>query len=135
LSRRLSYVSPMRSRGRATLGDTVIDFDRMEIRNTSQSIPATSLEFRVLKLFIDNPNRVFSRKELIRAVWKKRKRASLRTVDTLISRLRRKLEKNPVGPIFFQTVHGTGYRLVSTGLTSSTSSTHGIRARTGSDSR
>ena len=61
----------MQSRGRATLGDTVIDFDRMEIRNSSESIPATSLEFRLLKLFIDNPNRVFSRKELIRAVWKK----------------------------------------------------------------
>jgi len=116
----------MQSRGRATLGDTVIDFDRMEIRNSSQSIPATSLEFRLLKLFIDNPNRVFSRKELIRAVWKKRKRASLRTVDNFISRLRRKLEKNPVDPIFFQTVKGTGYRLVSTGLTSSTFSTQGI---------
>jgi DNA-binding response OmpR family regulator len=98
----------------------------MEIRNSSQSIPATSLEFRLLKLFIDNPNRVFSRKELIRAVWKKRKRASLRTVDNFISRLRRKLEKNPVDPIFFQTVKGTGYRLVSTGLTSSTFSTQGI---------
>ena len=116
----------MQSRGRATLGDTVIDFDRMEIRNSSESIPATSLEFRLLKLFIDNPNRVFSRKELIRAVWKKRKRASLRTVDNFISRLRRKLEKNPVDPIFFQTVKGTGYRLVSTGLTSSTFSTQGI---------
>ena len=120
----------MQSRGRATLGDTVIDFDRMEIRNSSQSIPATSLEFRLLKLFIDNPNRVFSREELIRAVWKKRKRTSLRTVDNFMSRLRRKLEKNPVDPIFFQTVHGLGYRLVSTGLTSSTSSTQGIRTRT-----
>ena len=113
----------MQSRGRATLGDTVIDFDRLEIRNSSQSIPATSHEFRLLKFFMDNPNRVFSRKELIRAVWRKRKRSSLRTVDTYISRLRRKLEKNPVSPIFFQTVHGTGYRFVSTGLTFSTSST------------
>ena len=111
----------MQSRGRATLGDTVIDFDRMEIRNSSRSIPATSLEFRLLKLFTDHPNRVFSREELIRAVWKKRKRASLQTVDTFISRLRRKLSKNPVDPIFFQTVHGIGYRLAPSELTSRTS--------------
>jgi len=113
----------MRLRGTVTLGDAVIDFDRMEIHCSSESIPATSHEFRLLKFFIDNPNRVFSRKELIRAVWKKRKRSSLRTVDTYISRLRRKLEKNSVSPIFFQTVHGTGYRFVSTGLTFSTSNT------------
>lgn len=66
----------MQSRGRATFGDTIIDFDRMEIFCSSQSIYATSLEFRLLKFFLENPNRVISRKELIRAVWKERKRAS-----------------------------------------------------------
>jgi hypothetical protein len=45
LRRLLSCVNPMQSRGRATLGDAVVDFDRMEIRNSSQFIPATSLEF------------------------------------------------------------------------------------------
>ena len=113
----------MQSRGRATLGDTIIDFDRMEIRCSSHLIPATSLQFRLLKFFFDNPNRVISRKELIRAVWKKRKRASLRAVDTCIWNLRRKLEKNPgSGSVFFQTVHGEGYRFESTGWTFATSS-------------
>jgi DNA-binding response OmpR family regulator len=113
----------MLSRGRATLGDIIIDFDRMEIRCSSQSIPATSLEFRLLKFFFDNPNRVFSREELIRAVWKKRKRSGLRTVDTSIWHLRQKLEKNPDSPTFFRTVHGEGYRFVSTGWMFSTSNT------------
>jgi DNA-binding response OmpR family regulator len=113
----------MLSKGRAILGDTVIDFDRMEILCSSQSIPATSLEFRLVKFFVDNPNRVFSRKELIRAVWRKRKRASLRTVDNSISNLRRKLEKDPGAPIFFQTVRGKGYRFALLGLTLNTSRT------------
>jgi len=113
----------MQSRGRATFGDTVIDFDRMEIVCSSQPIPATSLEFRLLKFFLENPNRVISRKQLIRAVWKKRKRASLRAVDTCIWNLRRKLERSPGSSVFFQTVHGEGYRFESTGWTFTTSST------------
>ena len=51
----------------------MIDFDRMEICCSCQSISATSIEFRLLKFFFENPNCVISRKELIRAVWKKRK--------------------------------------------------------------
>ena len=113
----------MQSRGRATFGDTVIDFDRMEIFCSSQPIPATSLEFRLLKFFLENPNRVISRKELIRAVWKKRKRASLRAVDNCIWNLRRKLERRPGSSVFFQTVHGEGYRFESAGWTFTTSST------------
>ena len=113
----------MQSRGRATFGDTVIDFDRMEIFCSSQPIPATSLEFRLLKFFLENPNRVISRKELIRAVWKKRKRASLRTVDNCIWDLRRKLDRSPGSSVFFQTVRGEGYRFESAGWTFTTSST------------
>ena len=113
----------MQSRGRATFGDTIIDFDRMEIFCSSRSISATSLEFRLLKFFLENPNRVISRKELIRAVWKRRKRAGVRSVDTCIWKLRRKLERRPGSSVFFKTVHGEGYKFESAGWTFSTSNT------------
>lgn len=102
----------MQSRGVVTLGDIVIDFDRMELRSSGHLVSATSLEFRLLKVFIDNPNHVFSRKELIGAAWTKRKRANSRTVDTCIWHLRQKLERNPASPTLFQTVHGSGYKFV-----------------------
>jgi DNA-binding response OmpR family regulator len=117
----------MQSKGKAVLGDVIVDFDRMEILCRSQSIPATSLEFRLLKFFIDNPNRTFSREELIRAVWKRPKREHSRAVDTCIWNLRRKVEKDLATPIFFQTVHGEGYRFVSTKLPQDISGTQSLR--------
>lgn len=106
------YSLDMGSKGVAVFGDIVIDFDRMEIRRSGRIIPATSLEFRLLKFFVDNPEYVFSRDELIRAVWPERKRVNGRTVDNYISHLRQKLEQDPAAPVMFQTVYGTGYKFV-----------------------
>ena len=117
----------MQSKGKAALGDVIVDFDRMELRRSDHSIHATSQEFRLLKFFIDNPNRTFSREELIRAVWKRPMRAHSRAVDTCIWNLRRKVEKDLATPIFFQTVHGEGYKFVSAKLPQDISGTQSLR--------
>lgn len=113
----------MQSRGVVALGDIMIDFDRMELRCAGHLVAATSLEFRLLKVFVDNPNHVFSRKELIGAAWTRRRRANSRTVDTCIWHLRQKLERDPASPVLFQTVHGSGYKFVPGGLELNASST------------
>lgn len=105
----------MEKKGVAIFGHIAIDFDRMELCRSGHMIPATCLEFRLLKLFIDNPEYVFSRDELIRAVWPDRKRVNARTVDNSISHLRRKLEEHPAHPLYFQTIHGAGYKFVPFG--------------------
>lgn len=97
------------------LGNLTIDFDRMELRCSGQNIYATTLEFKLLRFFIDNPERVFSRDDLIGAVWPKRKRVSERTVDTCIWHLRQKLGKDPTSPTYIQTVHGSGYKFIASG--------------------
>ncbi len=102
----------MEKKGVAVFGEIAIDFDRMELQRAGQTVPATGLEFRLLKLFVDHPGYVFSREELIRAAWPKRKRATHRTVDNSISHLRRKLEGDPAQPALFQTVFGVGYKFV-----------------------
>src|SRR5215468_10849547 len=102
----------MERKGAVVLGEIIIDFDRMEICRAGQMVSATSLKFRLLKFFVDHPEYVFSREELIRAVWPERKRVNGRTVDNYISHLRRKLEDNPATPTLFQTVYGTGYKFV-----------------------
>ena len=106
------YSLVMEKKGAVILGEIIIDFDRMEISRGGQTVSATSLEFRLLKFFIDHPEYVFSREDLIRAVWPERKRVNGRTVDNYISHLRRKLEENPASPTLFQTVYGTGYKFV-----------------------
>jgi DNA-binding response OmpR family regulator len=106
------YSLLMEKKGAVMLGEIVVDFDRMEIRRSGQRVTATSLEFRLLKFFVDHPEYVFSREELIRAVWPERRRVNGRTVDNYIAHLRQKLEENPASPTLFQTVYGTGYKFV-----------------------
>lgn len=102
----------MKSKGVAIFGKIAIDFDRMEIRRSGRIMPATALEFRILKFFVHNPHHVFSREELLDAVWPERERVNGRTVDNFIGHLRRKLEEDPSHPAYLQTVYGAGYRFV-----------------------
>lgn len=100
----------MASKGVARFGEIAIDFDRMEILQSGRIVSATALEFRILRFFVDNPHRVFSRQELLDAVWPQRERANGRTVDNVIGHLRQKLEKDAAHPTYLQTVYGAGYR-------------------------
>ena len=102
----------MEKKGVVVFGKVTIDFDRMEIRRSGQVIPLTALEFRILKFLVDNPHCVFSREELISAVWPERERVNGRTVDNFVVHLRRKLEKDPAHPAYLQTVYGVGYKFV-----------------------
>jgi DNA-binding response OmpR family regulator len=103
----------MRAKRRvARFGDVEIDFDQMEIRRSDHIVSATILELRILNFFVENPFFVFSREDLIAAVWPKRKRSNGRTVDSFIVGLRRKLEKDPRRPVYLQTVYGRGYKFV-----------------------
>ena len=102
----------MEPKGVAIFGRITVDFDRMEIRDSGRIIPATAQEFRLLKFWIDNPEYVFTRDELLSAVWPVRERANRRTVDNYIVRLREKIEKNPSVPVYLRTVRGVGYKFV-----------------------
>src|ERR1700723_565516 len=72
----------------------------------------TAHEFKLLRFFLDNPERVLSREELLNEVWGYNSYPSTRTVDNQILKLRQKLEANPADPVHFCTVHGAGYRFV-----------------------
>ncbi len=93
-------------------GEIAIDFNRMELRRSGRVVHATSLEFRLLKFFVDHSGQVFSREELMDRVWPKRKRANGRTVDNTILQLRRKIEEDPAAPEYIRTQYGVGYKFV-----------------------
>jgi DNA-binding response OmpR family regulator len=84
----------------------------MELRRANQSIEVTLKEFKVLKFFVSRPRVVISRQKLVGSIWPKRKRASYRTVDNCIAKLRRKIESDPRRPALIRTVHGVGYKFV-----------------------
>lgn len=92
--------------------DITVDFTRMQVTRSGQPVACTPQEFKILKFFADNPERVVSRDELLNEVWGYDAYEATRTVDNHILRLRQKMEKNPASPIHFRTVHGVGYKFV-----------------------
>jgi DNA-binding response OmpR family regulator len=96
----------------AHFGDFSLDFQRMELRRANQALELSLREFKVLKFLVSHPRVVVSRQKLIRSAWPRRKRATYRTVDNCIAKLRQKLESNPGCPLLIRTVHGVGYKFV-----------------------
>lgn len=92
--------------------DVEVNFSKMELHRAGQLVPLTPQEFKTLRFFLNNPERVVSRAELLNEVWGYNNYPTTRTVDTHILRLRQKLERDPADPVHFRTVHGTGYKFV-----------------------
>ena len=92
--------------------DVEVNFSKMELLREGQLVPLTPQEFKMLRFFLNNQDRVVSRTELLNEVWGYNNYPTTRTVDTHMLRLRQKLEKEPDDPVRFQTVHGIGYKFV-----------------------
>jgi len=80
-----------------------------------ETIELTRQEFDVLHQLAVRPGRVFSRSALLEAVWADDVYVTDRTVDTVISRLRRKVEQDPRDPELILTAWGVGYKLADAG--------------------
>ncbi|MBI1983080.1 MAG: response regulator transcription factor [Acidobacteria bacterium] len=97
---------------RFSFDNVEIDFAKMELTRGGKAVALTPQEFKILKYFAQNPERVISRDELLNEVWGYNCYPSTRTVDNHILKLRQKLEKEPANPVHFRTVHGAGYKFV-----------------------
>jgi DNA-binding response OmpR family regulator len=93
--------------GVVRMGDLVVDSDSREAALAGRSLGLTPTEFQLLDLFVSNPGRAFSRQYLIDRVWRGEFDGFDRTVDTHVTRLRRKL--GPLGDSI-EAVWGVGYR-------------------------
>jgi DNA-binding response OmpR family regulator len=92
--------------------DCEIDFKKMTVVRQGAQIVLTSHEFRLLKFFTDNAERVLGREELLNEVWGYNCYPTTRTVDNQILKLRQKLESDPANPTHFLTIYGAGYKFV-----------------------
>lgn len=95
-----------------SFGDIEVNFAKMELRREGKIVALTPQEFKMLRFFLSNEERVISRNELLNEVWGYHSYPTTRTVDTHMLRLRQKLERDPGDPVHFRTVHGTGYKFV-----------------------
>jgi DNA-binding response OmpR family regulator len=93
-------------------GECEVDFARMSARRAGTPITLTAHEFKLLKYFVENAERVLSREELLNEVWGYNSYPTTRTVDNQILKLRQKLEPNSTEPRYLQTIYGAGYKFV-----------------------
>ncbi len=93
-------------------GKIRIDLWAMEVCRSGEPVILTAMEFKVLKFFLSNPNRVISRDDMLNQVWGYENYPCTRTVDNQILKLRQKLESDAGRPVHFRTVHGVGYKFV-----------------------
>ena len=87
-----------------------MDPARRRVRVGKTDVELTSNEFQLLYVLLASPGIVFSREALLSRVWKDQTFVTVRSVDTLIKRLRKKIEKNPAEPEVILTVWGAGYK-------------------------
>ncbi|MBR2527437.1 MAG: response regulator transcription factor [Blautia sp.] len=90
-------------------GDLRMDCEGRRVFIADKEINLTAKEFDVLELLVFNPNKVFSRENLLNLVWGYEYPGDVRTVDVHIRRLREKIEKNPSEPKYVHTKWGVGY--------------------------
>lgn len=91
-------------------GPFVINLYSQKITKNNVEIELTPKEYLIMKTFIENPNKAFSRDELLNKVWGYNYFGDPKIIDVNIRRLRSKIEENASTPQFIETVWGIGYR-------------------------
>jgi DNA-binding response OmpR family regulator len=93
-----------------THGDLTIDRAGLIVTKAGRPVSLSPTELRLLLVLSESPRQVFSRDQLLQAVWEQDHLGDSRLVDACVQRLRAKVESTPSEPVFLQTVRGFGYR-------------------------
>ena len=91
------------------IGKLAIDPASYRVSHSGKPVPLSTLEFRLLYYLASRPNRVFTRDQLLDAVWGTDRFVTPRSVDVYVRRLREKIESDPENPVHLKTVRGAGY--------------------------
>lgn len=96
-------------KSRISIGDLTVDTQERNVYKNDVPVELTAREFDVVELLIRNPNRVYSRENLLDIIWGYEYHSDIRTVDVHIRRIREKLETVPAEPEYIMTKWGVGY--------------------------
>jgi two-component system response regulator RegX3 len=101
------------SGGVRRVGSLELDVNRHEVRIDGRTIRLTPSEFRLLALLAQEPERVYTRREIMQHLWDSTYVGDQRACDIHVSNLRRKIEETPGRPQRLVTVRGVGYKLLA----------------------
>lgn len=110
LIRRLGLDEDDKGSIQITSGPFVLNTRNRSLSKNGVRLKVTQVEYLLMKLFMENPNKAMSREEILAAVWGDDFKGELKTVDVNIRRLRIKVETDPTEPEFITTVWGYGYK-------------------------
>jgi len=96
-----------------TTPDFELNSDSMTLSVRGKPVDATATEFRLLHFLASHPGKVFTRDQVLDAVWRDMSFVTPRSVDVYIRRLREKIERDPENPRYLRTVRGAGYKFES----------------------
>ncbi len=99
--------------GRIQVGDLCIDLVSRRVEVEGQEVHLTPTEYELLKAFVSHPNRVFTDRALLQAVWGPEYGSEAHYLHVYVARLRKKIEADPQRPRHLLTEPGVGYRLIS----------------------
>ena len=94
------------------VGGLRIDFARHSVGVDGRPVRLTPSEFKLLALLAAEPERVFTRRQIMEHLWETQYVGDARACDVHVSNLRRKLERDPAHPDRIVTVREVGYKLV-----------------------
>lgn len=90
-------------------GGLELDPSSRQVRLNESPLALTATEFRLLEFLMSRPGVVFSREQLLNAVWGQDRAITDRAVDVYVLRLRQKIERDPASPVLIHSVRGFGY--------------------------
>lgn len=93
-----------------TRGEMEVDLKRHRVKLGGREVTLTPIEFSILKFLASNPGHVYSRQDILTAIWDTAYEGYKRNIDPHVNRLRTKIEENPKAPKFVLTVWGVGYK-------------------------
>jgi two-component system phosphate regulon response regulator PhoB len=93
-----------------TTPDFDLSCDSMTLSVRGKPVDVTATEFRLLHFLASHPGKVYTRDQVLDAVWRDMSFVTPRSVDVYIRRLREKIEPNPDDPRYLKTVRGAGYK-------------------------
>ena len=91
-------------------GTFKIDLYSQKVSKNDVELDLTPKEYLLMKLFLENPKKAFTRDELLNILWGKNYFGDLKIIDVNIRRLRAKIENDSSAPKYIETIWGTGYR-------------------------
>lgn len=108
--RRVEQLKPGSSKEEIVAGPFKMDLKAMRLLKNGEEIDLTQTEFCLMRLFLENQDKAFSRDEILDDIWGKDYFGNWKTVDVNVRRLRQKIEDIPSSPKYIETVWGLGYR-------------------------